>query len=163
MPRSKDAIKTLLYPATHPQPRSLRGGRCCSGCNASLRPGFRDLKTALVDYSKADREPRKTCDALGLQVERDRADLGGDDAGERGCSRPLSRHRLAFSRDRFRSEPAAAWNGRFYMIGNGGHAGEALDDAGRVGAAQRGLAASGSPSRRRTPATTRARNRRRPS
>ena len=30
------------------------------------------------------------------------------------------------------------WNGRFYMIGNGGHAGEALDDAGRV--AQRNAA-----------------------
>ncbi len=29
----------------------------------------------------------------------------------------------------------AAWNGRFYMIGNGGHAGEALDGPGR--AAQR--------------------------
>src|SRR5204862_7003410 len=26
----------------------------------------------------------------------------------------------------------AAWNGRFYMIGNGGHAGEALDGAGRT-------------------------------
>src|SRR5215831_17448783 len=26
----------------------------------------------------------------------------------------------------------ARWNGRFYMIGNGGHAGEALDDPGRV-------------------------------
>src|SRR5262245_37208844 len=26
----------------------------------------------------------------------------------------------------------AAWNGRLYMIGNGGHAGEALDNAGRV-------------------------------
>jgi feruloyl esterase len=32
----------------------------------------------------------------------------------------------------------AAWNGRFYMIGNGGHAGEAPDDPGR--AAQRGTA-----------------------
>ena len=31
----------------------------------------------------------------------------------------------------------AQWNGRFYMIGNGGHAGEALDDPGRVGAAER--------------------------
>ena len=26
----------------------------------------------------------------------------------------------------------AKWNGRFYMIGNGGHAGEAVDDPGRV-------------------------------
>src|SRR5947209_2309757 len=32
----------------------------------------------------------------------------------------------------------AKWNGRFYMIGNGGHAGEAMDDAGRV--AQRNAA-----------------------
>ena len=32
----------------------------------------------------------------------------------------------------------AAWNGRFYMIGNGGHAGERADDPGR--AAQRGTA-----------------------
>jgi Tannase and feruloyl esterase len=34
----------------------------------------------------------------------------------------------------------ATWNGRFYMIGNGGHAGEAPDDPGR--AAQRGVALS---------------------
>ena len=34
----------------------------------------------------------------------------------------------------------ASWNGRFYMIGNGGHAGEALDNPGRT--AQRGDALS---------------------
>lgn len=32
----------------------------------------------------------------------------------------------------------AKWNGRFYMIGNGGHAGEGLEDPGRV--AQRNTA-----------------------
>ena len=35
----------------------------------------------------------------------------------------------------------AKWNGRFYMIGNGGHAGEALDDAGRVAQRNAALAA----------------------
>ena len=29
----------------------------------------------------------------------------------------------------------ANWNGRFYMIGNGGHAGEAMDDRNRVAVA----------------------------
>ena len=35
----------------------------------------------------------------------------------------------------------ARWNGRFYMIGNGGHAGEALDDPGRVAQRNAALAA----------------------
>jgi feruloyl esterase len=35
----------------------------------------------------------------------------------------------------------AAWNGRFYMFGNGGFAGESFDSAGRVGDLSRGLKA----------------------
>src|SRR5688572_12835155 len=31
------------------------------------------------------------------------------------------------------------WNGRLYMIGNGGHAGEALDNPGRVAQLRQGL------------------------
>jgi feruloyl esterase len=33
----------------------------------------------------------------------------------------------------------AAWNGRLYMIGNGGHAGDALDNPGRVAQVRQGL------------------------
>ena len=37
---------------------------------ATVMPGraqaFADQKTALVDYSKADTEPRKACEALGM-------------------------------------------------------------------------------------------------
>jgi feruloyl esterase len=40
---------------------------------------------------------------------------------------------------RFEVGLPAAWNGRLYMFGNGGYAGEPLDTAGRVGAARRAL------------------------
>ena len=33
----------------------------------------------------------------------------------------------------------STWNGRLYMIGNGGHAGEALDNPGRVAQVRQGL------------------------
>jgi Tannase and feruloyl esterase len=41
---------------------------------------------------------------------------------------------------RFELSLPAAWNGRLYMFGNGGYAGEALDQAGRVAAARRAVA-----------------------
>ena len=41
---------------------------------------------------------------------------------------------------RFEVDLPAVWNGRLYMFGNGGYAGEALDGRGRVANAQRGLA-----------------------
>jgi Tannase and feruloyl esterase len=41
---------------------------------------------------------------------------------------------------RFEMSLPAAWNGRLYMFGNGGYAGEALDAAGRVATARRALA-----------------------
>jgi tannase/feruloyl esterase len=41
---------------------------------------------------------------------------------------------------RFEVDLPAEWNGRLYMFGNGGYAGEALDAPGRVAAAQRALA-----------------------
>jgi hypothetical protein len=41
---------------------------------------------------------------------------------------------------RFELELPSAWNGRLYMFGNGGYAGEALDAPGRIGAARRAVA-----------------------
>src|SRR5262249_50707626 len=41
---------------------------------------------------------------------------------------------------RFEVNLPAAWNGRLYMFGNGGYAGEALDGQGRVATARRALA-----------------------
>jgi hypothetical protein len=94
---------------------------------------FADLKSALVDYSKADSEPGKPCEALGKFQSKDIAQITA-------TAQPASATAPAHCRVTGLLSPEIAfevslpskWNGRFYMIGNGGHAGEAMDDAGRV-------------------------------
>jgi Tannase and feruloyl esterase len=100
---------------------------------------FADVKNALVDYSKADLEPRKACEAMGNFKAKEIAEITAamkpaDAAAPAHCRvTGLLSPEIAFE-----VSLPAKWNGRFYMIGNGGHAGEALDDAGRV--AQRNTA-----------------------
>jgi hypothetical protein len=94
---------------------------------------FADVKMALVDYSRADLEPRKTCEAMSAfkskEIGQITAVLIPATATVPANCRVtgLLRPEIAFE-----VSLPAKWNGRFYMIGNGGHAGEALDDAGRV-------------------------------
>ncbi len=100
---------------------------------------FSELKSALVDYSQTDLQPRKTCEALGKFRSRDLAQITAavmpaNTTGPAHCRvTGLFLPEIAFE-----VSLPSKWNGRFYMIGNGGHAGEALDDAGRV--AQRNTA-----------------------
>jgi hypothetical protein len=100
---------------------------------------FADLKRAAVDYSKADSVPRLTCEAIGRYhgpdiVQIHSVAMGADGAVPAHCRvSGLLRPEIAFE-----VSLPSHWNGRFYMIGNGGHAGESLDDPGR--AAQRGSA-----------------------
>ncbi len=124
---------------------------------------FADLKTALVDYSKADMEPGKDCEALSEFKSKEIVQITA-------ATIPATAAVPAYCRVTGLLDPEIAfevslpakWNGRFYMIGNGGHAGEALDDARPRLAAQRMPCRSDSPSRRRIRATTRARSRARP-
>src|ERR1700691_5704378 len=100
---------------------------------------FADLKTALVDYSQADLVPREACEALGKFNSKEVAQIAATampattDAPAQCRVTGLLSPEIAFE-----VSLPAKWNGRFYMIGNGGHAGEALDDPGRV--AQRNAA-----------------------
>jgi len=104
---------------------------------ATVMPGraqaFADQKTALVDYSKADTEPRKACEALGKfkskEIAQIRAAMMLTDAVAPAHCRVTG---LLSPEIAFEVSLPAKWNGRFYMIGNGGHAGEAMDDPGRV-------------------------------
>ena len=86
-----------------------------------------------MDYSKADLEPRKACEALGKFKSKEIAQIAAammpaTDAAPAHCRvTGLLSPEIAFE-----VSLPAKWNGRFYMIGNGGHAGEALDDPGRV-------------------------------
>jgi len=94
---------------------------------------FADLKTALVDYSKADIEPGKACEAMsGFKsndiVQITAVSVAATAAAPANCRvAGLLQPEIAFE-----VSLPAKWNGRFYMIGNGGHAGESLDDPSRT-------------------------------
>ncbi len=102
---------------------------------------FAEAKSALVDYSKADLAPRRTCDSLTVYKTKELVEIRAVRVAA-GPSAP------AYCRVTGVLAPEIAfevglpdlWNGRFYMIGNGGHAGESLDDpmrAGQLDAAQK--------------------------
>jgi feruloyl esterase len=95
---------------------------------------FADLKSALVDYSKAELAPRKACEAMAGFKSKDIAEIkAAAMAAETAAPAHCRVTGLLSPEIAFEVSLPAKWNGRFYMIGNGGHAGEALDDAGRVG------------------------------
>ena len=90
---------------------------------------FGDIKTSLVDYSKADISPEKSCETMSSFKADDLLQL-------EAMVIHTAENTPGFCKVRGMLDPEIAfevnlpekWNGRFYMIGNGGHAGQALDD-----------------------------------
>jgi feruloyl esterase len=106
---------------------------------------FADVKSAVVDYSSATLEPHKACDTLSKFKSKEIAQIAATSVAASGGVPAHCRVTGMLSPEiAFEVSLPAKWNGRFYMIGNGGHAGEALDDPGRVaqrnGALQLGFA-----------------------
>ena len=94
---------------------------------------FAEYKTALVDYSKADIPPHKACDGMGAFKSKDIAKISAAQIPADGMAPAHCRVTGLLSPEiAFEVSLPDKWNGRFYMIGNGGLAGEALDDPGRV-------------------------------
>ena len=94
---------------------------------------FTELKSSLVDYSKADLAPRKACETLGTFKGKDIAQIAAATVPAAGAIPSHCRVTGVLSPEiAFEVSLPAKWNGRFYMIGNGGHAGENLEVAGRV-------------------------------
>ena len=117
----------------------------CSAVVSIQAQTFEDLKTSPVDYSKADISPAKSCETMGS--------FKADDIIQLGAKKiPAEGNEPGFCKVRGILDPEIAfevnlpekWNGRFYMIGNGGHAGQSLDDPMQVsqvkGALSRGFA-----------------------
>src|SRR5262245_43697219 len=95
---------------------------------------FTEVKSSLVDYSKADQEPRKACETLSGFKAKDIAQIAAVVVPAAGTTPAYCKVTGTLSPEiAFEVSLPAKWNGRFYMIGNGGHAGENLEDAGRVG------------------------------
>lgn len=94
---------------------------------------FADLQSALVDYSKADLAPRKTCEAIGRFKAKDIVRITAASIPAAASVPAHCRVTGILSPEiAFEVSLPAKWNGRFYMIGNGGHAGENMEDAGRT-------------------------------
>jgi len=93
---------------------------------------FADLKSALVDYSQADLEPHKACEALAKFKSKEivRISAMAMPAGDVPAHCRVTG--MLTPEIAFEVSLPAKWNGRFYMIGNGGLAGEAMDAANRV-------------------------------
>ena len=93
---------------------------------------FADLKSALVDYSQADLVPRKTCEAMAKFKTKEVVQISATPM-ETGDAPAHCRVTGVLSPEiAFEVSLPAKWNGRFYMIGNGGFAGDSLDAPTRV-------------------------------
>jgi feruloyl esterase len=119
---------------------------------------FADLKIALVNYSQSDLEPHKACDAMGKFKSKDIAQIN---AMMIPAAAPVPAHcrvtGLLSPEIAFEVSLPAKWNGRFYMIGNGGLAGESMEDpAAWLNGTE--CCSSDSPLHRRTQATMRVKN-----
>jgi feruloyl esterase len=105
---------------------------------AARAQAFAERATAKVDYSAATLTPAKACDALQAPS----VDVIEIDATAVTAAADAPAHcRVAgviTPAIAFEVTLPERWNGRFYMIGNGGHAGDALDNPGRL--AQRNAA-----------------------
>jgi len=94
---------------------------------------FADRNAALVDYTVAKAAPKKTCDDLAKFKSKDIATIkAASTPAATGVPAHCRVTGLLAPEIAFEVSLPAKWNGRFYMIGNGGHAGEAMDDPGRV-------------------------------
>jgi hypothetical protein len=94
---------------------------------------FADLKSSPVDYSKADLTPGTTCQKIGMFKSADIAQISSTAVPADSAAPAYCRVTGLISPEvAFEVSMPDKWNGRFYMIGNGGLAGDALDNAGRV-------------------------------
>ena len=109
-------------------------GILISTAPAARAQTFADLKTAAVDYSIADAEPRMTCEALAATF-KDPALVSLTTATVPAASGAPAHCRVSgvlSPEIGFEVNLPAKWNNRLYMIGNGGLAGEQPGDPARA-------------------------------
>lgn len=122
--------------------RIASSSACLGVCLLAMLPAwaqaqaFADAKKGLVNYTKADHVPRVSCDALTAMKLPDLVDLRARAVPADAAAPAHCRVNGVIAPEvAFEVNLPARWNGRFYMIGNGGHAGDSPDNPGR--AAQR--------------------------
>jgi len=99
---------------------------------------FAERQKANVPYSQADFQPHHKCETLGRFHAKEVAQIAAVETPAGAAPAHCRVTGLLSPEIAFEVSLPEKWNGRFYMIGNGGLAGEALDDPMR--AAQRATA-----------------------
>lgn len=137
------------YPKARRRSMSTLLSTCCvvlaiatSTVSSARAQAFSEAKRSLVDYSRAEIEPRKACETLSRFTSKEIVQVSAS-------MTPAAQALPAYCRVAGLLSPEIAfevtlptrWNGRFYMIGNGGHAGEALDAPNRISQRNEGLQA----------------------
>jgi feruloyl esterase len=102
---------------------------------------FSEHASALVDYEKADWQPGKTCEQIGKFEAQELVQITAMMIPAGAAPEHCRVTGLLAPEIAFEVSLPAKWNGRFYMIGNGGHAGESLEAATRVEQRNAALAA----------------------
>jgi feruloyl esterase len=105
----------------------------CASASPAHAQAFSNAKTSAVDYTKADLEPTAACESLVRLKGGEIADLQVQSIPASGPTPAHCRVNGVISPEiGFQVNLPAKWNGRFYMIGNGGHAGQGPEDPGRT-------------------------------
>lgn len=111
----------------------------CAALPVAQAQPFANASGSKAQYSGGDLRPAGECARLGGLELPDLVEVAARVVAAEGAVPEHCRVNGMLSPEiAFEVNLPAAWNGRLYMIGNGGHAGEAPDDVGR--AAQRGSA-----------------------
>src|ERR1700733_12208037 len=108
-------------------------------CQPAAAQAFAAAKRSLSHYSNAKLAPRMSCAALGQYAAKQLVKISAVSIDAKAAVPAHCRATGMLAPEiAFEVSLPAHWNGRFYMIGNGGHAGESLDDPTR--SAQRNAA-----------------------
>ncbi len=94
---------------------------------------FADVKSGAVDYSRSDSSAHKPCADMNAYKGKDIVDIHAEEIAAAGNTPRYCRISGNIAPEvAFEVALPAKWNGRFYMIGNGGLAGESLADPSRT-------------------------------
>jgi hypothetical protein len=106
-----------------------------AACSAQAQP-FANARSSAAAYLDAELRPAQPCAELDLRGLDEVVEIAARAVAAEGNTPEHCRVSGVLAPEiAFEVSLPAPWNGRLYMIGNGGHAGESLDDPGR--AAQR--------------------------
>ena len=104
-------------------------GACEKSEPVQSSPSDEAVVDTTVDYTKADIIPSKTCEGMNGFKADDIIQLEAKEIPAEGDTPCFCKVRGVLDPEiAFEVNLPEKWNGRFYMIGNGGHAGQSLDD-----------------------------------